>query len=67
MVVLSCAVQHFIAFGYRLSFGLIFIELRDEFQASNSATAWIQSINHVSYLGSGDMSATHRYDVDVYV
>ena len=45
---------NYISVGYRTSFGIIFVELLDDFEATSSQVAWIQSIGESIILGMGE-------------
>ena len=45
---------NYISASYRTSFGIIFVELLDDFEATSSQVAWIQSIGEPFLLGMGE-------------
>ena len=55
---------NYISVGYRTSFGIIFVELLDDFEVMSSQAAWIQSIGEPFLMGTGKirlmLSSTHR-------
>ena len=53
LIVFSCFTQYLISNSYRLCFGIIYVELLEEFNESSSTTAWIFSFIEATYLGAG--------------
>ncbi|CAB4064602.1 Monocarboxylate transporter 12,Monocarboxylate transporter 12-B [Lepeophtheirus salmonis] len=58
VVVLGSFMVNCIADGVTFSFGILFIELQEEFQLSKALTAWVVSIFHAVPLLSGPLAST---------
>lgn len=61
MVVLSSFIIHVIVDGITYSFGVLFVALLEDFQASKGGTAWILSIFVGMTLGTGEYRVKSNY------